>query len=281
MAAIDRPFLDELIRFVADGKVVIGICNGFQLLVKTGLLPAVAGQYGEQTVTPMRDESSGEITHYVSVVKDMTERMKLRLMEKEERQIRADLRDAEDDSIEQVRLKTELLEKQKEIADQAEKVQKQQRDWDKEKLEAQEKLNKAKEHEREVLYGINEAESKRWRDEQDLRNAKTDRSRFTMEDLANTGIDRATTFDQRRQIFTARQIRFAEQYARVLAAHGYEKQSVDLFNRADQVRSGLTSLTQNERFPFKQMEKAFIDSEEHLRELIRKASAEKSEAKRS
>ena len=51
VAAIDRPFLDELIRFVADGKVVIGICNGFQLLVKTGLLPAVAGQYGEQTVT--------------------------------------------------------------------------------------------------------------------------------------------------------------------------------------------------------------------------------------
>ena len=65
-----------------------------------------------------------------NTMKHMTERMKLRLMEKEERQIRADLRDAEDDSIEQVRLKTELLEKQKEIADQAEKVQKQQRDWD-------------------------------------------------------------------------------------------------------------------------------------------------------
>jgi phosphoribosylformylglycinamidine synthase I len=49
--ATDGPFLDELIRFVADGKIIIGICNGFQLLVKTGLLPAVAGQYGEQTVT--------------------------------------------------------------------------------------------------------------------------------------------------------------------------------------------------------------------------------------
>jgi phosphoribosylformylglycinamidine synthase len=49
--ATNRPFLDELIRFVADGKVIIGICNGFQLLVKTGLLPGVAGQYGEQTVT--------------------------------------------------------------------------------------------------------------------------------------------------------------------------------------------------------------------------------------
>jgi len=47
----DRPFLDELIRFVNDGKVIIGICNGFQLLVKTGLLPAIEGQYGVQTVT--------------------------------------------------------------------------------------------------------------------------------------------------------------------------------------------------------------------------------------
>jgi phosphoribosylformylglycinamidine synthase subunit PurQ / glutaminase len=45
------PFLDELVRFVADGKVIIGICNGFQLLVKTGLLPAMEGQYGDQTVT--------------------------------------------------------------------------------------------------------------------------------------------------------------------------------------------------------------------------------------
>lgn len=46
-----RPFLDELARFVADGKIIIGICNGFQLLVKTGLLPAVAGRYGDQSVT--------------------------------------------------------------------------------------------------------------------------------------------------------------------------------------------------------------------------------------
>ncbi len=49
--ATDTPFLDELTRFVADGKIIIGICNGFQLLVKTGLLPALAGQYGDQSVT--------------------------------------------------------------------------------------------------------------------------------------------------------------------------------------------------------------------------------------
>ncbi len=44
-------FLDELVRFVENGNIIIGICNGFQLLVKTGLLPAVDGGYGKQTVT--------------------------------------------------------------------------------------------------------------------------------------------------------------------------------------------------------------------------------------
>ena len=31
-------------QFVADGKMVIGICNGFQILVKSGLLPGPMGQ---------------------------------------------------------------------------------------------------------------------------------------------------------------------------------------------------------------------------------------------
>ncbi len=31
--------VEEIIQFVYDGKIVIGICNGFQVLVKSGLLP--------------------------------------------------------------------------------------------------------------------------------------------------------------------------------------------------------------------------------------------------
>ena len=30
-------------KFIADGKLVLGICNGFQVLVKAGILPAIAG----------------------------------------------------------------------------------------------------------------------------------------------------------------------------------------------------------------------------------------------
>jgi len=35
--------LPELLRAVEKGRLVIGVCNGFQILVRAGLLPAVAG----------------------------------------------------------------------------------------------------------------------------------------------------------------------------------------------------------------------------------------------
>jgi len=41
---------EELQRFVSDGNLILGICNGFQLLVKLGLIPALAGS-GIQEVT--------------------------------------------------------------------------------------------------------------------------------------------------------------------------------------------------------------------------------------
>jgi phosphoribosylformylglycinamidine synthase subunit PurQ / glutaminase len=46
-----KTFIDALIAFVGEGKIILGICNGFQLLVKTGLLPGLGGNYSAQTVT--------------------------------------------------------------------------------------------------------------------------------------------------------------------------------------------------------------------------------------
>jgi phosphoribosylformylglycinamidine synthase len=37
--------IDLMIRFVDSGGLVLGICNGFQLLTKLGMLPAVNGDY--------------------------------------------------------------------------------------------------------------------------------------------------------------------------------------------------------------------------------------------
>ncbi len=42
---------DQFARFIAAGKLILGVCNGFQLLVKLGMLPGLDGLYDRQTVT--------------------------------------------------------------------------------------------------------------------------------------------------------------------------------------------------------------------------------------
>jgi phosphoribosylformylglycinamidine synthase subunit PurQ / glutaminase len=41
----------ELAEFVKDGKLMLGICNGFQALAKTGLLPGLDGDYLTRTMS--------------------------------------------------------------------------------------------------------------------------------------------------------------------------------------------------------------------------------------
>jgi phosphoribosylformylglycinamidine synthase len=41
---------DEILEFVHRGKVILGICNGFQTLVNLGLLPAIDGDYRKRSV---------------------------------------------------------------------------------------------------------------------------------------------------------------------------------------------------------------------------------------
>lgn len=43
--------LEQLLRFIKDGKLILGVCNGFQLMVKMGLLPAIDGNLLEQVAT--------------------------------------------------------------------------------------------------------------------------------------------------------------------------------------------------------------------------------------
>lgn len=42
---------DEMKQFVTDGRLIIGICNGFQVLVKSGLLPGIRPGKAEVTLT--------------------------------------------------------------------------------------------------------------------------------------------------------------------------------------------------------------------------------------
>ncbi|UCG43686.1 MAG: phosphoribosylformylglycinamidine synthase I [candidate division WOR-3 bacterium] len=46
-----RYMKDDISEFHAAGKPILGICNGFQVLVKSGLLPAFDHLFEEQTVT--------------------------------------------------------------------------------------------------------------------------------------------------------------------------------------------------------------------------------------
>ena len=42
---------EQFAGFIRQGKLILGVCNGFQLLVKLGMLPAIGGRYDEQQVT--------------------------------------------------------------------------------------------------------------------------------------------------------------------------------------------------------------------------------------
>jgi phosphoribosylformylglycinamidine synthase len=58
---------DRIEKFVRDGKLVIGICNGFQSLVNLGLLPALGGRYRERRVALINNEAGNFIDTWVNL----------------------------------------------------------------------------------------------------------------------------------------------------------------------------------------------------------------------
>jgi phosphoribosylformylglycinamidine synthase len=61
---------EQLSQFIKDGKLIIGICNGFQVLVKMGLLPAVGKRYDEQQVTLTYNDSNKFEDRWVHLAAD-------------------------------------------------------------------------------------------------------------------------------------------------------------------------------------------------------------------
>ena len=51
---------DQLREFVASGRPVLGICNGFQVLVKAGLLPGLEAGEGQQVTLTRNRRGSFE-----------------------------------------------------------------------------------------------------------------------------------------------------------------------------------------------------------------------------
>jgi len=46
-----EKLVDQFTRFIADGKLILGVCNGFQLMTKMGMLPGFDGDHLTQTCT--------------------------------------------------------------------------------------------------------------------------------------------------------------------------------------------------------------------------------------
>jgi len=54
---IKYKFRDKFLRFIEQGNLLIGICNGFQVLVKCGILPAFNGNFETQSVSLVSNDS--------------------------------------------------------------------------------------------------------------------------------------------------------------------------------------------------------------------------------
>ncbi len=62
--------IDRVTRFVSGGGLVMGICNGFQLLTKLGMLPALGGVYTQRDLTLTGNDSGRFEDRWVRLVVD-------------------------------------------------------------------------------------------------------------------------------------------------------------------------------------------------------------------
>lgn len=58
---------DGVREFVESDKLVIGICNGFQVMVNLGLLPAIDGNYGDRQIALVHNDSARYIDRWVDL----------------------------------------------------------------------------------------------------------------------------------------------------------------------------------------------------------------------
>ncbi|HLC52975.1 MAG TPA: phosphoribosylformylglycinamidine synthase I [Candidatus Nanoarchaeia archaeon] len=58
---------DEVQRFIDDDHLAIGICNGFQVMVNLGLLPALGRKYGERRVALVHNDSARYMDRWVDL----------------------------------------------------------------------------------------------------------------------------------------------------------------------------------------------------------------------
>lgn len=61
---------EDLQNFIEKDKLIIGLCNGFQILVALGLLPALNGKFGERQVALVNNSNARYINRWVDLKVD-------------------------------------------------------------------------------------------------------------------------------------------------------------------------------------------------------------------
>ncbi len=72
---------EQVISFIQKDHLVIGICNGFQIMVHLGLLPALGNDYGQRQVALVHNKSARYLVRWVDL-KVESDSMWLRNIEK-------------------------------------------------------------------------------------------------------------------------------------------------------------------------------------------------------
>ncbi len=61
---------EQIGQFISDGKLIMGVCNGFQLMVKMGLLPAADRDYQQQSCSLTHNDCGRFVDRWVCLQTD-------------------------------------------------------------------------------------------------------------------------------------------------------------------------------------------------------------------
>lgn len=64
---IKNHLWSEIEKFLTEDKLIIGICNGCQILVNLGLVPGIQKKYGERSVALLHNDSARYIDRWVDL----------------------------------------------------------------------------------------------------------------------------------------------------------------------------------------------------------------------
>lgn len=199
--------------------------------------------------------------------------MKASYLLDEARTLHREVLKTKEGTVERVQAEVKLQEKLREFETAKVASDKYKLDREKKVTDELEKQKQKRERELEMVNRIRDAALKGRDLAKDLYNSKADRSKFSLQDLANMPLWGRSP-QMRGFILDAQMVMDMESEARYMASFGNFAGSQRLFGQSDQIRGGILALNENERRPFASMEKSIDEQNKSLQELIRKASQE-------